>query len=179
LAVGNSDADTFLFHLITLLDYILHSFIHNRKYKKKIQLYIQKDIFALVKSALWKKMRLLTKHRKFESNLSYMLKFFKYFENVWNTLWSNALISRKKYFISMIQRSRATNCQIRSCHQNETCTADTPRSVVCTSIYFRAISFAVLFLQWFDCYVAFQHEVKRCHGSVRYDIIFLTLTVCK
>jgi hypothetical protein len=62
---------------------------------------------------------------------------------------------------------------------NETFTVDTPRSVVYKSIYFRAMSFVVLFLQWFEPEVVFQHEVKRRQGSLRYDVIFLTLTLCK
>ena len=60
---------------------------------------------------------------------------------------------------------------------NETSTVDTPRSEVYKSIYFRAISFVVLFLQWFERDVVFQHEDKRRHGSSYYDVIFLTL--CK
>jgi hypothetical protein len=62
---------------------------------------------------------------------------------------------------------------------NETSTVYTPRSEVYKSIYFRSISFVVLFLQWFEHDVVFQHEVKRRHDSLRYDVIFLTLTLCK
>jgi hypothetical protein len=56
---GNSDADIFLFHPLTLLaDYIfwkvIHSFIHSRKYKK-FQLYPVGFFWVLIKSALWKK----------------------------------------------------------------------------------------------------------------------------
>ena len=62
MARGNSDADIFLSHPITLLaDYIfskvIHSFIHSRKYKK-FQLYpvgYFSFFLALIKSALWKK----------------------------------------------------------------------------------------------------------------------------
>ena len=58
MARGNSDADIFLFHPMTLLaDYIfskvIHSFIHCRKYKK-FQLYLVGFFGVLIKSALWK-----------------------------------------------------------------------------------------------------------------------------
>jgi tellurite resistance protein TehA-like permease len=60
---------------------------------------------------------------------------------------------------------------------NEIFTVDTLRLVVYKSIYFRTICFVVLILLWFERVVVFQHEVKRRHGSMRYDVTFLTLTL--
>jgi hypothetical protein len=62
---------------------------------------------------------------------------------------------------------------------NETSTVDTPQSVIHKSIYIRAISFVAFFLQWLEHDVVFQHEVKRRHDSLPYEVIFLTLALCK